>query len=163
MKKMMILLIFPGLISCVNVGYVSTVISPLKVDERDLQSLKESITPEYRFRVSVNPQLSDKKEKIISHVDTQFREFSRCMRITDTGARARAYLISVVDGTFECKYHGGRCNGEYDADNNLVIVTYRAFDRKGVLPLLKHEWSHVYGFLKSDDSNLDEIKQCTRY
>lgn len=162
-KKMLILIIFPGLISCANVRYVSTVISPRKVDEWDLQSLKESTTPEYGFRVSVNPQLSDKKDKIINNVDAQFREFSRCMRITDTGARAKPYLISVVDGTFECKYHGGRCNGEYDADNNLVTVTYRAFNRKGVLPLLKHEWSHVYGFLKSDDSNLDEIRGCTRY
>ncbi len=162
MKKTLILLI-PALISCANVRSVSTVISPQRVDKGGLKKLEESITPAYGFRISISPHLSDKKEKIISNVDTQFMEFSRCMGITDNGMRARAYLISVVDGTFECKYHGGRCNGEYDMDNNLIIVTYRAFNREGILPLLKHEWSHAYGFLKGDDSNLDEIRQCTRY
>jgi hypothetical protein len=163
MKRMLVLLIIPALISCANVRGTSTLISPRKVDKGDLKSLKESITPAYGFRISVSPPLSDKKEKIIDNVDIQFREFSGCMGITDNGARVRPYLISVVDGTFECKYHGGRCNGEYDADNNLVIVAYRAFKREGILPLLKHEWSHAYGFLKSDDSNLNEIKRCTRY
>ncbi len=163
MKKMLILVIIPALISCANVRGASTIISPRKVDKGNLKSLEESITSACGFRVSVSPPLSDKKEKIKNNVDTQFREFSECMGITDNGARVRPYLISVVDGTFECKYHGGRCNGEYDADDNLLIVTYRAFNRKGILPLLKHEWSHVYGFLKSDDSNLDEIKRCTRY
>lgn len=163
MKKMLILLIIPALISCANLRGASTIISPRKVDKGSLKSLEESITPACGFRVSVSPPLLDKKEKIKSNVDTQFREFSECMGITDNGTRVRPYLISVVDGTFECKYHGGRCNGEYDADNNLLIVTYRAYNRKGILPLLKHEWSHVYGFLKSDDSNLNEIRRCTRY
>gem|GEM_PF-1477667 len=163
MKKILILLIIPALISCANVRGASTVISPRKIDREGLKSLKESITPAYGFRVSVVPPLSDEKGKIITNVDTQFREFSKCMGITDNGARVRPYLISVVGGTFECKYHGGRCNGEYDADNNLIIVTYRSFNREGILPLLKHEWSHAYGFLKSDDSNLDEIRRCTRY
>ncbi|MER3446709.1 MAG: hypothetical protein C4291_07640 [Candidatus Dadabacteria bacterium] len=163
MKKMFILLIIPALISCANVLGVSTVISPRRVDKGDLKGFEESITPAYGFRVGISPQLSDKREKIISNVDTQFREFSGCMGITDNGVKVKPYLISVIDGTFECRYHGGRCNGEYDAENKLIIVTYRAFNREGILPLLKHEWSHAYGFLKSDDSNLDEIKQCTRY
>ena len=163
MRKMSILLIIPALLSCANVRGASTVFSPRKVDKGDLKSLEESITPAYSFRVSISPQLSDKKEKIIRNVDAQFREFSGCMGITDNGAGVRPYLILIVDGTFECEYHGGRCNGEYDTDNNLVIVTYRAFNREGILPLLKHEWSHAYGFLKSDDSNLDNIRPCTRY
>jgi hypothetical protein len=162
-KKILILLIIPALSSCANVRGVSTVISPRKVDKEGLKNLQGVITPIYALRVSISSPLLDKKEKIINDVDNQFREFSRCMNITDNGAKARPYLISVVDGTFNCKYHGGRCNGEYDTSNNLVIVTYKAFNRDGILPLLKHEWAHAYGFLKNDHSNLDEIRQCTRY
>jgi hypothetical protein len=160
---MLILLIIPALISCANVQGASTVFSPRKIDKKDLKSLEESITPGYNFRLSISHQLSDKKDKIIRNVDAQFKEFSRCMGIADNGVKVRPYLILVVDGTFECEYHGGRCNGEYDTNNHLVIVTYRAFNREGILPLLKHEWSHAYGFLKSDDSNLDNIRRCTRY
>ncbi len=105
--------------------------SPREIDKEDLKSLEESITLGYNFRVSISHQLSDKKEKIIRNVDTQFKEFSRCMGIADNGVKVRPYLILVVDGTFECEYHGGRCNGEYDTDNNLVIVTYRAYVEKG--------------------------------
>jgi hypothetical protein len=96
-------------------------------------------------------------------VDSKFSEFSRCLKIKDNGAKVKPYLITVLDGTFNCKYHGGRCNGEYAPDNSLIIITYKAFNREGILPLLKREWAHAYGFLKSDDSNLDEIRRCTNY
>src|ERR1700757_246752 len=159
MKKILLLLIISALSSCANVRGLSTVISPQEVDKEGLKNLKEVITPIYALRVSINSPLSDKKEKILNDVDSQFREFSRCMNIKDNGAKVRPYLISVVDGTFNCKYHGGRCNGEYDNPNNLIIVTYKAFNRDGILPLLRHEWAHAYGFLRNDDSNLDEIRR----
>jgi hypothetical protein len=139
------------------------VISPYKLNKENLKSLPEVTTPVYTFRVSVVSSLSSKKSRIIKGIDNKFSEFSRCMNITDDGAISRQYLISVVDGTFECKYHGRRCNGEYDSQNKLIIVTYKAFNREGMLPLLKHEWAHAYGFLKPDDSNLEEVRKCTKY
>jgi hypothetical protein len=165
MKKaaMILFLLFPIIISCANVGRVSTVIDPKRVEKEDLKSLPHVTTPVYKFKVSTVKALSDKRKKIVDEVDEQFAEFSRCMNVTDNGARARQYLISVVNGTFQCKYHVGRCNGEHDSKNKLIIVTYKAFNREGILPLLKHEWAHAYGFLESDDSNLDEVIHCTKY
>jgi hypothetical protein len=139
------------------------VIDPKDVEKEDLKKLTSVNTPLHKLRVTTVKSLSDKNGKIVKEVDSQFIEFSRCMNIKDEGAKARTNLISVVNGTFECKYHGGRCNGEYDSRNELIIVTYKAFNREGTLPLLKHEWAHAYGFLESDDSNLDELKRCTKY
>lgn len=165
MRKVILvfLLFLPIITSCANVGRVSTVIDPKRVEKEDLKSIPHLTTPTYKFKVSSVKSLSEKTGKIISEVDEQFTEFSRCMDIRDKGAKARSNIISVVNSTFECKYHGGRCNGEYDSRNELIIVTYRAFNREGTLPLLKHEWAHAYGFLKSDDSNLDKFKRCTKY
>lgn len=163
-KTVMMLLIFlPIITSCANVGRVSSVIDPKDVEKEDLKKLTSVNTPLHKLRVTTVKSLSDKSGKIAKEVDSQFTEFSRCMNIKDKGAKARTNLISVVNGTFECKYHGGRCNGEYDSRNELIIVTYKAFNREGTLSLLKHEWAHAYGFLESDDSNLDELKRCTKY
>ena len=163
-KTVMMLLIFlPIITSCANVGRVSSVIDPKDVEKEDLKKLASVNTPLHEFRVTIVKSLSDKSGKIVKGVDSQFIEFSRCMNIKDKGAKARTNLISVVNGTFECKYHGGRCNGEYDSRNELIIVTYKAFNREGTLPLLKHEWAHAYGFLKPDDSNLNELERCTKY
>ncbi|MBI2486014.1 MAG: hypothetical protein HYW01_03470 [Deltaproteobacteria bacterium] len=165
MRKVVLvfLLFLPMITSCANVGRVSSVIDPKDVEKEDLKSLPQVTTPLYKFKVTTVKSLSDKSGKIIREVDSQFTEFSRCMNIRDKGSKARTNLISVVNGTFECKYHGGRCNGEYDSRNELIIVTYRAFNRERTLPLLKHEWAHAYRFLKPDDSNLDELKRCTKY
>ena len=163
MKRLFLLFSLPVFTSCANVLGVSTVISPSNIDKEGLKNLPEIITPGYALRVGVIPSLSDKKAKIVKGVDNRFSEFSRCMDITDNGELARLYLISVVDGTFKCKYHLGRCNGESDRDNHSIIVTYKAFNREGILPLLKHEWAHLYGFLKKDDSNLENVRRCTEY
>ncbi len=47
--------------------------------------------------------------------------------------------------------------------NELIIVSYKAFKRKGTLPLLQHEWAHAYGALRSDHSNLKSVKHCINY
>lgn len=165
MKKLGLALSFllPVIVSCANIGRVSTVIDPKEVQKEDLKGRPSAATPVYGFKVTTVKSLSDKRGRILAEVDEQFKDFSGCMGVEDNGAKARPYLISVVNGTFECKYHGGRCNGEYDSKNKLIIVNYRAFNRKGVLPLLRHEWAHAYGFLKPDDSNLNEVKKCTNY
>ncbi|HXG31226.1 MAG TPA: hypothetical protein VNK81_06235 [Thermodesulfobacteriota bacterium] len=165
MRKIRLLPLFllPCAFSCTNMSRVSTVVDPKRVDREDLRALPRATTPVYGFRVTTVKSLSDRKDRIVNEVDERFREFSVCMNIRDDGAAVRPYLISVVDGTFECEYHGGRCNGEYDPKRGIIIVTYRAFNRRGTLPLLKHEWAHAYGFLESDDSNLDELIRCTGY
>ena len=87
----------------------------------------------------------------------QLAQFSACFDITDRGEEAREYPIAIVNGTFECKYHYGRYNGEYDTDYRLLIVVNKAFKRRGILPLLKHEWAQIYGILRNDYRNLKKV------
>ena len=164
-KKALILqlLIILGAVSCANLGRMNQVINPEQVNKRDLSRYDYEVTPEYDFRVTTVKELSGKQGKIITNVDKQFTEFSKCFGINDNGAVARKYLIAVVNGTFECGYHHGKCNGEFDPDNNLIIVAFKAFSREGILPVLKHEWAHAYRFLDSEDNNLKSVKQCTKY
>lgn len=149
--------------SCANMGRWTQTIDPEEVNKENLKDIPYDVTPEYDFRVSVSKNVPSNKKKIMGIVDKQFTEFSRCFDIQDGGAEARKYLIGVVDGTFECKYHGGKCNGEFDPGAGLIIVTYKAFNRKGTMPLLKHEWAHAYGILGPDHKNLKKVQKCTRY
>ena len=138
-------------------------INPEQVSKDDLKDIPYELTPEHALKVSVSGNVPSNKEDVLINVDMQFTDFSRCYGLKDSGREARKYLIAVVDGTFECKYHGGKCNGEFDPHADLIIVSFKAFNRKGELPLLKHEWAHAYGILAQDHRNLKSVKKCTRY
>jgi len=144
-------------------GRWTQTLNPEEVSKDELKNLPYDVTPEHAFRVSLSKKVPSNKKNILLNVDRQFTEFSRCYDLGDNGQEAKKYLIAVVDDTFECKYHGGKCNGEFDPGAGLIIVSFKAFNRKGVLPLLKHEWAHAYGFLRSDHENLKSVKKCTRY
>jgi hypothetical protein len=151
--------------SCANMGRFTDIMNPEELSKEELQKLPYETTPGYRFMVAVEPGSAPGGEEfsLLEDIDVRFTEFSECFGITDGGKEVSGYLIAVVHGTFSCVYHRGRCNGEYDPDYSLIIVSYKAFNRKGVLPLLEHEWAHAYGILSSDHENLDEVKECTRY
>lgn len=149
--------------SCANIGRWTQVLDPEEVTKSDLLNMPYELTPEYEFKVSVSKEVFANDTEIRNSIDAQFTEFSECFDIKDNGGEARKYMIAVVDGTFECEYHRGKCNGEFDPDAGLIIVSYRAFNRKGILPLLKHEWAHAYGKLGSGHENLKTVKECTRY
>jgi len=163
-KKLIVPLLFIlASISCANIGRINQVIDPEEVNKKELNRYSYKVTPEYKLRVTTVKELSGKQGKILTNVDKQFTEFSNCFGINDNGAVARKYLIAVVVGTFECEYHRGKCNGELDPKNDLIIVAFKAFNREGILPVLKHEWAHAYRFLDSEDNNLKSVKKCTKY
>ena len=143
-------------------GRWTQALNPEEVNKDDLKNLSYEVTSEHEFKVSVSKKVPSNKKDILLNVDRQFTEFSSCYDIKDNGKEARKYPLAVVDGTFECKYHGGKCNGEFDPGAGLIIVSFKAFNRKGTLPLLKHEWAHAYGILRSDHENLKSVKKCTR-
>ena len=149
--------------NCTNIGRGTQTINPEEVNKDDLKNIPYEVTPEYEFKVSVAKNVPSNKNNILLNIDRQFTEFSRCYDLEDNGGEARKYMIAVVDGTFECKFHGGKCNGEFDPGAGLIIASFKAFNRKGTLPLLKHEWAHAYGILSSDHENLKSVKKCTRY
>lgn len=151
------------LTSCANMGRITEIMDPEEVNRENLKSLPSETTPEYGLRVGITRKVPGDERTILGNVDRQFTEFSDCYDIKDGGKRAREYLIAVVNGTFECEYHKGKCNGEYDPASSLIIVSYKAFNRKGILPLLKHEWAHIYGILRADHENLKSVQKCTKY
>ena len=148
--------------SCANMGRFTDI---MELSKEELRKLPYETTPGYRFMVAAAPNAAPGEEELslLEDIDVRFTEFSECFGITDGGKEVSGYLIAIVHGTFTCIYHRGRCNGEYDPDYSLIIVSYKAFNRKGVLPLLEHEWAHAYGILSSDHENLEEVKECTRY
>lgn len=148
---------------CANIGRFGQIMNPEELSKEELKKLPAEKTPEYGFRVAVERDVPEETGEILGNVDTQFSEFSECFSIKDGGEKARQYTIAVVNGTFRCEYYFGSCNGEYDSDYGLIIVSYKAFSRKGILATLKHEWAHVYGLLKDDHQNLKDVKWCTRY
>jgi hypothetical protein len=149
--------------SCANMGRFTDIMNPEELSKEELGKLPYETTPGYRFMVGVAPDAAPGGEELLENIDVRFTEFSRCFGITDGGKEVSGYLIAIVHGTFTCVYHRGRCNGEFDPDYSLIIVSYKAFNRKGILPLLEHEWAHAYGILSSDHENLDEVKKCTGY
>lgn len=149
--------------SCANMGLIMQNMNPEQVSKDELKDLPTEPTPKYGIRVGKDSNVNAEMSEILENVDYQFTEFSECFSIKDGGEKARQYTIAVVNGTFRCEYYFGSCNGEYDSDYGLIIVSYKAFSRKGILATLKHEWAHVYGLLRDDHQNLKDVKWCTRY
>ncbi len=158
----LILLVFT-VTGCANMSRFGEIMNPEELSRDELLKLPAEKTPEYGFRVGIVNNLRGETGEILDSVDEQFSGFSQCFRIKDGGEEAKRYMIAVVNGTFRCEYHRGRCNGEYDSDYGLIIVSYKAFNRRGILPVLKHEWAHVYGILRNDHGNLKEVRKCTGY
>jgi hypothetical protein len=157
-----ILLLF-AVSACANIGRFNRVMNPEELSKDELKKMPYETTSKYGFKVSVQSDVPGQENLILQNVDEQFTEFSECFNIQDGGMEARKYPIAVVNGTFGCEYHNNRCNGEYDTEYHLLIVTYKAFNRRGILPLLKHEWAHIYGLLRNDHSNLHEVQKCSKY
>ena len=85
------------------------------------------------------------------------------MNVTDNCDGFRQFTITIVNSTFTRNYHYGMCNGEYDPKNNLILVSYKAFKRRGTLPLLQRECAQAYGILNDDHSNLGSVIHCVNY
>lgn len=149
--------------SCANMGHFKYIMKPEVVIKNELTNQSYEVSQKYKFKVATVESLSEKRPEITVQVDELFTQYSSCMDVTDNGDAIRKFLIVVVNSTFVCNYHFGMCNGEYDPENNLIIVSYKAFKRRGTLPLLKHEWAHAYGSLAADHSNMDSVVQCIKY
>lgn len=149
--------------SCANMGRFTDIMNPEQLSREELRKLPYETTPRYGFMVGVAPDAAPDDRSLLDEIDLRFTAFSDCFGISDNGKELSGYLVAIVHGTFSCVYHRGRCNGEYDPGNTLIIVSYKAFNRRGILPLLEHEWAHAYGILSSGHENLEEVRKCTRY
>jgi hypothetical protein len=143
------------------------------VDPRDINKQSLSKTKTY---YSTKHKIPYAKTKGVDHpeafwgqvIDEKWEAYSKCVKIKlknnpDLNKIKKVKVVILEDSKFECKYHSGRCSGEYDASLKTIFVSKKDFDKKTRLPLLKHEWSHANGILESGHANHNQIKVCTRY
>lgn len=81
--------------SCANVGRISDVVSPEKVDKRSLKKLPAHSTSKYKIKVATVDSLARKKKNLMVVVDKQFSELSSCMKIKDGGKAARRVPVAA--------------------------------------------------------------------
>ena len=167
MKKLVLItcLILCG---CGTAAKVYRVADPRDVNRDSLTEMQPRYTSRYRIPYVKSDGVDQSYEWWSGYIDNQMTEYAACVRNKfgkdpQINKLKNIKIIIVKDSKFECKYHNGRCSGEYDAERNIILVARKDFGKEGFIPLLKHEWSHANGILKSDHSNLDYVQKCTRY
>jgi hypothetical protein len=143
------------------------VINPIDIPSNNkLASLDYELTPRYKLKVALYDVSAAKKQKIMDEIDERFKDFADCYDkdVNSLLDRARSRLHVIVETTFECSFHGGRCNGEVNSKNKLVILAYKAFNRDGIIPLAEHEWGHLFRLYDTDhDNKTKQNKECIKY
>lgn len=157
-----------ALAGCGTATKAYRVVDPYELNKQKLSETKTLYTPEYKLPYAKTRGVDYSNEKWGEMIDDQYKEYAYCVKTKfkkDPNLKKlqSINIIIVKDSKFDCKYHNGRCSGEYDSSLKTIFVSRKDLNKKGLVPLLKHEWSHANGILKSDHSNLNKVKQCTRY
>ena len=144
------------------------VVDPYELNKRKLSQTQPLYTPEYKLPYSKTEGVDYSNEKWGEIIDNQYKEYSNCLktRIQKNPELSKLQTVKIIivkDSKFDCKYHGGRCSGEYDSSLETIFVSRKDVGKKGLVPLLKHEWSHANGILEPDHSNYDRVKKCIKY
>lgn len=128
-----------------------------------VMSEKSVVTPRNKIRVKTDKYAN---KKVITEIDRQASEYLACMGSRTSINKIRGAIVYIVDTVFECEFHR-TCAGELcrtKCDPDIIIVSYQALGKEGILPLLKHEWSHLDNNYAEDHSNLTaQLKKCIRY
>ncbi len=154
--------------SCGTASKAYRVVDPRDINKQSLSKSKAYYSPKYKIPYAKTKGVEHSDEFWGEVIDDKWEAYAGCVKkeLKKDPKLSKIKKVKVVilkDSKFECKYHSGRCSGEYDASLSTIFVSKKDFDKKTRLPLLKHEWSHVNGVMKSGHSNHREIKVCTRY
>jgi len=144
------------------------VMDPRDVNKESLSKTKTYNSPKYKIPYAQTKGVDHSEEFWGEVIDEKWEAYSKCVNTKlkkdpDLNKIKKIKVVILKDSKFECKYHSGRCSGEYDASLSTIFVSKKDFDKKTRLPLLKHEWSHVNGIMESGHANHKQIKVCTRY
>jgi len=165
-----ILLLVTSLIAagCATATKAYRVVDPHHIHKENLSKTKPLYSPRYKLPYAKTKGVDYSNQQWGEFIDEQYEEYSYCTKVIlkkDPKLKKlqKVKIIIVKDSKFKCDYHSGRCSGEYDTSLNTIFVSRKDFDKGGLVPLLKHEWSHVNGILESKHANHNKIKVCTRY
>ena len=153
---------------CGTASKAYRVVDPRDIDKQSLSRTKASYSPKYKIPYAKTKGVDHSVEFWGEVIDGKWAAYSKCVKTKlkknpDLKKIRKVKVVIVKDSKFECKYHGGRCSGEYDKSLQTIFVSKKDFDKKTRLPLLKHEWSHVNGIMQPKHANHNNIKVCTRY
>lgn len=171
MKELLLIILAAiFLSSCGTATKAYRLVNPHDINRKELSEMPpDVVSRKHGFKLVVRDYGGMSKNWWSSYIDNLYDEYAACMR-EELGMDPRKDILNDVkivvteDGNFRCDYHGGLCNGEYDARLNTIFVARKAFGRTDMfIPLLRHEWSHANGTLRTDHANLDELIVCTKY
>ena len=162
------------LIACIYLSGCGTttkayrVVDPYKLNKEQLSGITPHYSQKYKIPYAKTKGVDHSERRWGEIIDEQYAQYSRCVKSKlkedpELEKLQGVKIIIVKDSKFKCEYHSGRCSGEYDSNLGTIFVSRKDFEKKGLAPLLKHEWSHVNGILSADHSNLGEVKKCTKY
>ena len=170
MKKhtLLSLILMILLAGCGTASKAYRVMDPKDVNKDKLSKMPARYTPKYKIPFAKAKGVDQSMGWWASQIDKQLTEYATCVKHkfkkdANINKLKTIKVVVVTDSKFECKYHKGRCSGEYDPSKKLILVSRKDFQKSGFVPLLKHEWSHVNGILKTDHSNHGYVKKCTKY
>lgn len=166
--KNLIIIISLLITGCGTASKAYRVMDPRDVDKRSLADSNPRYTSKYRIPFVKASGVDQSYSWWSGYIDSLYGEYASCVRkkFKKDPQLEKLRTIKIIilkDSKFECRYHGGRCSGEYDSGLGVIFVARKDFGKEGFVPLLKHEWSHANGILKSDHSNHEYVKRCTRY
>lgn len=160
--------LFLFLASCGTASKAYRVVDPRDINKDKLSKTSVRYTPKYKIPYSKTKGVDQTVEWWGNQIDKQYEEYSNCVRkkLNKDANLKKLRTVKVIvvrDSKFECKYHYGRCSGEYDSELNMIVVARKDFEKEGFVPLLKHEWCHANGILMSKHRNHEQVKKCTKY
>lgn len=153
---------------CGTAAKAYRVVDPYKLNKQQLSKTAPFYSTKYELSYAKTKGVDHSNRRWGEIIDEQYEEYSYCVKTKlkkdpQLERLQKVKIVIVKDSKFECKYHGGRCSGEYDHSLQTIFVSRKDFDKKGLVPLLKHEWSHVNGVMEPMHANHDKIKKCTKY
>ena len=168
LSKIILVLLGVYLIGCGTTAKIYRVVDPREIDKEQLSELQPKYTPRYEFKYVRNEGVDQSHDWWGDYIDNRYEEYSSCVKKKfkkdpQFKLLQDVKIIIIRDSKFNCKYHYGRCSGEYDKSLNIILVARKDFEKEGCVPLLKHEWSHVNNLISTDHGNLEVVKKCTKY
>lgn len=156
------------LAGCGTASKAYRVMDPKDINKDNLSKASAEYSPKYRIPFVKTKGVDQSIAWWGKQIDKQYAEYASCVKQKfkkDANLKKlrTIKIIVVADSKFECKYHKGRCSGEYDPGKKIILVSRKDFNKSGFVPLLKHEWSHANGILQSNHSNHSYVKKCTKY
>ncbi|MGI9534778.1 MAG: hypothetical protein ACR2NW_07490, partial [Thermodesulfobacteriota bacterium] len=121
---------------CATATQAYRVMDPHHIHRENLSTAKPFYSPKYKLPYAKTDGVDYSNKQWGEMIDVQYGEYSSCVKTKlkedpQLKELQQVKIIIVKDSKFKCKYHGGRCSGEYDPSLQTIFVSRKDFDKKG--------------------------------